>query len=65
MTWGRVAEKFEGLAAPHADSALPQDLISAVDSLDSIRISDLIRLLARVGDPAVAPCGAQDPASRR
>ncbi len=44
-----LTAKFERLAAPYTDPALRRELISAVENLDAIKISDLTALLARVG----------------
>ncbi len=51
MRWERLAAKFESLAAPYTDAALRRDIVQAVDALDSIPVSDLTGLLARV-EPA-------------
>jgi 2-methylcitrate dehydratase len=54
MSWQKVVEKFERLARPHADERLCRDIIAAVDIMDTIPISQLTQLLARVRSPALA-----------
>jgi len=52
---GRAAlvAKFERLAAPYTDPALRRELISAVENLEAIKVSDLTALLARVGQGVI------------
>jgi 2-methylcitrate dehydratase len=49
MSWERVAEKFDRLAAPYADEALRRELVAAVGDLETIPVSHLTGLLARAG----------------
>jgi 2-methylcitrate dehydratase len=49
MPWERVVEKFEMLAAPHANAALQREIVEAVTDLESLPVSELTGLLARVG----------------
>ena len=49
MGWEALAAKFERLAAPYTDPNLRRELISAVENLEAIKVSDLTALLARVG----------------
>lgn len=48
MSWDRVAEKFERLAAPYADRQVRRDMIDCVARLESADASDLTALLAQV-----------------
>ena len=57
MPWERVVEKFNRLAAPHAERALRDEIIEAVANLESIPVAELMRRLARVGG-AQAAAGA-------
>jgi len=49
MSWNRVVEKYERLAAPYADTKLRRTIVEAVAGLETIPIRDLTELLARVG----------------
>ena len=51
MSWETVSEKFVRLAAPHTDAALRDDIIAAVDDLETIPAMDLFTLLAEVKTP--------------
>ena len=42
-------KKLDGLAAGRADEGLCKEISAAVRSLESIRVKDLMSLLARVG----------------
>ncbi len=46
MSFQHVVHKFDGLAGAHADAKLRSDIIHAVESLESIRVSELVALLA-------------------
>lgn len=48
MSWKRVVDKFHWLAEPFADDALQADIISAVENLDDIPITELTGLLGAV-----------------
>ncbi|MDF3341722.1 hypothetical protein P3H80_30175 [Mycolicibacterium septicum] len=48
MSWERVVEKFHWLAEPFADAGLRDEIITAIDDLDSITVSELAGLLLRV-----------------
>jgi 2-methylcitrate dehydratase len=48
MPWERVVAKFELLAAPFADAALRRGIVAAVTDLESLPVSELTGLLARV-----------------
>lgn len=49
MRWETVASKFDRLAAPFTEARLRREIVGAVDALESIRVTDLARLLAKVG----------------
>lgn len=49
MRWETVVGKFNRLSATFVDEALRQDLIAAVDGLESIRVAELTKLLEQVG----------------
>jgi 2-methylcitrate dehydratase len=55
MSWERVVEKFDWLAEPFADTALRAEIVSAVDNLDQIPVSELAGLLSAVSPAAKAP----------
>ena len=48
FTWDEIVAKLDNLAADRADEALRKEIAAAVRSLESIRVKDLMRLLARV-----------------
>jgi 2-methylcitrate dehydratase len=48
MSWEQIAAKFDDLAAPYADPNLRQETITAVESLDSLEVSEMTALLGRV-----------------
>jgi 2-methylcitrate dehydratase len=48
MSWEHLAVKLDNLAAPYTDAAIRQEIIQMVSALDTIQISDLTSLLARV-----------------
>jgi 2-methylcitrate dehydratase len=48
MGWERVVDKFHWLAEPFCDAPLRNDIIAAVDRIDSIRITELTELLGNV-----------------
>ena len=48
MSWETAVEKFEKLAAPHADRSLCQAIIRVVSQLDSVDVSELAELLGQV-----------------
>lgn len=50
MPWPAVEAKFRRLAAPHADPALLDELVSACRRLDGRGVDELTGLLARVGE---------------
>jgi 2-methylcitrate dehydratase len=49
MPWERVVEKFDGLAAPHADARLRREISEAVGNLEDVEARELAGLLGRVG----------------
>lgn len=51
IVWQTVVRKFILLSKPHADESLLREIIDMVANLEAIRISDLLRLLARVQIP--------------
>ena len=51
MTWETVSEKFARLAEPCTDAALREDIIGAVQELETLPASDLFDLLSRVETP--------------
>jgi len=48
FTMGEVSAKLDDLATDHADEGLCKEIVGAVRSLESIRVRDLMNLLARV-----------------
>jgi len=48
FTWDRVVEKFHWLAEPFSERALRDDIIAAVDAIDSIAVGELTSLLGKV-----------------
>ncbi|MBV9318631.1 MAG: MmgE/PrpD family protein, partial [Mycobacterium sp.] len=55
MSWERVVEKFHWLAEPFADESLQAAIISAVEKLDDIPITELTGLLAAVSPTPKRP----------
>ena len=55
LSWDRVVEKFHWLSEPFADENLRARIVTAVHQLDSIPISDLMKLLAQVQPAAIFP----------
>jgi 2-methylcitrate dehydratase len=55
MTWDTVSEKFTRLAEPHTDTALREDIIQAVETLETLPADDLFALLAEVDPPTPSP----------
>jgi len=51
MSWDTVSEKFARLAEPHTDAALREDLVAAVEDLETIPATDLFGLLSKVRTP--------------
>ena len=51
MSWETVSEKFAALAEPYTDASLRDDIIAAVDDLETIPAEDLFGLLATVQTP--------------
>ncbi len=51
MTWDTVSEKFARLAEPYTDAALRDEIISAVEQLETLPANDLFDLLAKVATP--------------
>ena len=49
MQWDTAVKKFEQLSSMHASQALQQELVAAVQGLDTIQMNDLMTLLAQVG----------------
>jgi 2-methylcitrate dehydratase len=49
MSWEQLAIKLDNLAAPYTDAATRREIVQMVSELDTIKVSDLMRLLARVG----------------
>ncbi|NJD68429.1 MAG: 2-methylcitrate dehydratase [Candidatus Methylomirabilota bacterium] len=47
-TWETVVQKFERLSAPYSDVSLRRAIVDAVADIESLRISDLMRLLGQV-----------------
>lgn len=48
FTWDEIVAKLDDLAADRADEGLRKEIAAAVRSLESIRVKDLMNLLARV-----------------
>ena len=59
MSWERVVGKFHWLAEPFADDTLQVDIVSAVEKLDAIPITELTGLLGAVSPTPKRPrtCG--------
>jgi 2-methylcitrate dehydratase len=55
MSWDRVVEKFHWLAEPFCEEPLREDIIAAVDAIDSIEIRELTGLLAAVHSTPLRP----------
>jgi 2-methylcitrate dehydratase len=49
MSWEKVVEKFETLAAPYAPAALRNSIVNAVANLEALQMSELTKLLGQVG----------------
>lgn len=52
MTWDTALRKFQSLGSRQVESALLDEIASAVWELDHIQVADLTRLLGRAGGPA-------------
>jgi 2-methylcitrate dehydratase len=52
MPWEMVVAKFESLADPYTDAGLRREICDAVAGLETIAVSKLTGLLARVGRPS-------------
>ncbi len=48
MRWETVVQKFERLVGAYTDASLRREISEAVANLETIRVSDLTRLLAQV-----------------
>jgi 2-methylcitrate dehydratase len=48
MGWESVVHKFEQLSAAHTDAALRRDIVEAVARLETLPVTDLTQLLAKV-----------------
>jgi 2-methylcitrate dehydratase len=48
LSWERVVQKFHWLSEPFADQILRNQIIEAVEQLDTLQISELMTLLAQV-----------------
>jgi 2-methylcitrate dehydratase len=55
MSWDRVVQKFHWLAEPYVDTTLRADIIAAVGELDTIPVSSLTALLAKVSRTSQRP----------
>ncbi|MCF6155382.1 MAG: MmgE/PrpD family protein [Candidatus Brocadia sp.] len=51
MRWETVVQKFERLSRPYTDASLRLKIVDAVADMDSIQISYIMRLLAKVQVP--------------
>jgi len=51
FTWDEIMAKLDDLAADRADEGLRKEIVAAVSSLESIRVKNLMNLLARVDRP--------------
>ncbi|MEO8285296.1 MAG: MmgE/PrpD family protein [Chloroflexota bacterium] len=49
MSWEQLAIKLDKLASPYTDAAMRREIVQMVSELDTIQVSDLMRLLARIG----------------
>ena len=59
MPWEHVVEKFNRLAAPHAQRALRDEIVEAVANLEYIPVAELVQRLARVGGYAATATAAR------
>jgi 2-methylcitrate dehydratase len=64
MRWERVVEKFERLAAGFAEGPLRREMVQAVESIETIPVSRLTGLLARVRSPARGGLETQEAGNR-
>ncbi len=48
MRWETVLQKFKRLSSPYADGKLQEDIAAAVEHLETIKVSHLMGLLAKV-----------------
>lgn len=48
MSWETAIQKFEKLAASYTERLLRQEIIRAVSNMETIQVSDLMKLLAKV-----------------
>lgn len=55
MSWKHVLRKFEQLSRGRVTPEQGRGIASAVQTLDTIRVSELTRLLASVGGPGTSP----------
>jgi 2-methylcitrate dehydratase len=55
LSWGREVEKFNWLSEPFADSALRNNIIEMVTTLEEHSVEDLMSLLVKVSPKAVFP----------
>ena len=51
FTWEESVEKFDGLVAGRIDAGLSREIKDAVRSLESIQVSDLMKLLSYAKAP--------------
>lgn len=51
LRWEAIIQKFHRLSHPYVDTPLREAIIQAVDSLETIRVSELTKLLAQVKTP--------------
>ena len=49
MSWEQLAIKLDNLATPYTDAAMRREIVQVVSDLDTVQVSDLTKLLARVG----------------
>jgi 2-methylcitrate dehydratase len=59
MSWNEVRAKFMTLASPHANAEDLAEIASAVESLETIRVRELTRLLAHIERPAAQRMASQ------
>jgi 2-methylcitrate dehydratase len=54
LSWDRVVEKFHWLSEPYADAELRDQIVAAVDDIESRPITELTTLLGRVSPTAAS-----------
>ena len=55
MSWERVVDKFDWLAEPFCDEELRADIVTAIDRLDEIPVTELTALLGAASSTVQHP----------